>query len=148
MTLDHSAFQAWLDRYVAAWKSYDPADIGALFSELAEYRYHPEDEPVVGRAAIVQDWLDGPDATGTYDAHYEPLAIDGSAHVAHGWSRYFAPDGSLRDEYWNIYLVEFDDAGQATLFTEWWIQARECAKRAREAAVDAALAKAGVNEGR
>ena len=58
MTLDRPAFQAWLDRYVAAWKSYDPAAIGALFSEDAEYRYHPEDEPVVGRAAIVADWLE------------------------------------------------------------------------------------------
>ena len=50
MTLDRSAFQAWLDRYVAAWKSYDPTAIGDLFSDDAKYRYHPEDEPVVGRA--------------------------------------------------------------------------------------------------
>ena len=148
MSLDHPAFQAWLDRYVAAWKSYDPTQIGDLFSERVEYRYHPEDEPVIGRAAVVQDWLDGPDPTGTYEAHYEPLAIDGAAHVARGWSRYFAPDGTLRDEYWNIYLIGFDDAGQATSFTEWWIQDREFAKRARDAAVAAARAAAGVNEGR
>jgi len=31
----------WLDDYVAAWRSYDPEAIGALFSEDAEYRYHP-----------------------------------------------------------------------------------------------------------
>ena len=82
----------------------------------ATYRYHPEDEPLGGRAAIVADWLEDPDAAGTYDAHYEPLAIDGEAHVASGWTRYFdARRATLRDEYWNIYLVTFDDAGQATV---------------------------------
>lgn len=148
MSLDHAAFQAWLDRYVAAWKSYDPVEIGALFSGGVEYRYHPEDEPVVGRAAVVESWLDGPDPNGSYDAHYEPLAIDGAAHVASGWSRYYTADGTLRDEYWNIYLVHFDDAGQATSFTEWWIQDREFAKRAREAAVAKALAETVVNGAR
>ena len=30
--MDTAAFQAWLDRYVAAWRSNDRADIEALFS--------------------------------------------------------------------------------------------------------------------
>ncbi len=97
MTLDYPAFQAWLDGYIAAWKSYDPVAIGALFSEGATYRYHPEDAPVVGRAAIVAEWLQDRDAAGTYDARYEPLAIDGDAHVAVGWSRYTeTPGGAVR----------------------------------------------------
>ena len=41
--------QSRLDRYVAAWVGYDPAAIGDLFSAGARYRYHPADEPVVGR---------------------------------------------------------------------------------------------------
>jgi len=39
--MDEAAFQRWLDRYVGAWKTYDEGAIGALFSEDAEYRYHP-----------------------------------------------------------------------------------------------------------
>ena len=35
----------WLDRYVEAWRSYDPDAIRALFSADAEYRYHPWDAP-------------------------------------------------------------------------------------------------------
>jgi hypothetical protein len=144
-TLTHSAFQAWLDRYVAAWRSYDPAAIGDLFSADASYRYHPEDEPVVGREAIVADWLRDRDEPGEYEAHYEPLAIDASNanHVASGWTRYLTSSGDLRDEYWNIYLVTFDDEARATSFTEWWIQDREFAHMARVAAVDRALARAG-----
>jgi SnoaL-like domain len=143
MTLDHPEFQAWLDRYVAAWKTYDPAQIGDLFSPDAEYRYHPQDEPVRGRDAIVASWLDGPDPVGTYDARYRPLAIDGENHVASGWSRYFAADGSPRDEYWNIYLCHFDAAGRCTSFTEWWIQNRAFARAARAAAVAAAATGTG-----
>lgn len=130
--MDRQAFQGWLDRYVAAWKSYDPQEIGDLFSEDANYRYHPQDEPEHGRAEIVTAWLHNPDEKGTYDAHYEPLAIDGEVHVAQGWSRYFNADGSTRDEYMNIYVCRFDDADRCTEFTEYWIQNREFRKRDEE----------------
>ncbi len=63
MTL--AQFQEWLDRYVGAWKSYDPTDIGNLFAENAEYRHHPADEPVRGRAAIIANWLDDRDEPGS-----------------------------------------------------------------------------------
>ena len=43
--MDRAKVQAWLDGYVAAWKSYDPAAIGDLFSADVEYRYHPLDGP-------------------------------------------------------------------------------------------------------
>ena len=71
--------------------------------------------------------------------------LDGETHVATGWSRYLTAEGELRDEYWNVYSVRFDDAGQASAFTEWWIQDRSFARAAREAAVAKALAEAGVN---
>ncbi len=143
-TISHADLQAWLDRYVAAWKSYDEQAIGALFSEDATYRYHPEDDPVRGRDAIVADWLEDRDRSGEYDARYAPLAIDATNgnHVASGWTPYYTSTGDLKDEYWNIYLVTFDDAGQATSFTEWWIRDREFAHMARITEVDRALARA------
>ncbi len=130
MTLDRAAFQEWLDRYVEAWKSYDPQAIGDLFSEDAEYRYHPQDDPEKGRATIVAAWLDEPDEPGRYDGKYEPLAIDGENHVATGWSRYFDENGELEDDYCNIYLCRFDAEGRCREFTEWWIQSRRFRKRA------------------
>jgi len=130
MTLSHAQFQDWLDRYVAAWKSYDRDEIAALFSHDAEYRYHPDDEPVRGAQAIAADWADAPDPPGSFDAHYEPLAIDpqNGNHVSSGWSRYFQRDGSVRDVYWNIYRCTFDDQGRCTSFTEWYIRGREYEK--------------------
>jgi ketosteroid isomerase-like protein len=143
MTLDHAGFQDWLDRYVAAWKSYDPDAIGDLFSEDAEYRYHPQDEPVRGRDAIVAGWLEDPDDPGTFDAHYEPLAIDGPTHVAIGWSRYFNAAGELSDGYSNVYVCRFDDAGRCSSFTEYWAQDRRFARAAAEGAATAVAADAG-----
>ena len=52
----------WLAAYVAAWKSYDRDAIGALFTADVRCWYHPFDDPVAGREAIVESWLDGRDA--------------------------------------------------------------------------------------
>ena len=69
----------WLERYVAAWKSGERGEIEALFGNDARYRYHSYDEPLVGRAAIADSWLDDPDEPGTFDASYECFAADGDA---------------------------------------------------------------------
>ncbi len=130
--MDRKGFQGWLDRYVDAWKTYDPDAIGALFSADAKYRYHPQDEPLTGRAAIVGNWLEDKDDAGTYDAHYDVVAIDGDVHVANGWSRYFEKNGQPRDEYLNVYICQFNAAGECTDFTEYWIQNREFRRRAME----------------
>ena len=52
------SLQLWLDKYVEAWRTYDSAQIGDLFSEDALYLYSPwdEDNPVRGREAIVAEW--------------------------------------------------------------------------------------------
>jgi uncharacterized protein (TIGR02246 family) len=127
--MDRDTVQAWLDRYVEAWKTYDPQAIGDLFAEDATYRYHPWDEGddvARGRTAIVAAWTepDGSaserDAPGTYDARYEAWAVDGARAVAVGWSRYWtdASRATERAVYDNVFLLEFDDDGRCRSFTE------------------------------
>lgn len=135
--MERAAFAAWLDRYVAAWKSYDRDAIGDLFAAKGEYRHHPRDEPLVGRDAIVDSWLEDRDEPGRFDGSYEPLAIDGDVHVASGWSRDFDAHGDLEDEYWNIYICRFDGEGRCSEFIEYWIRSREFARRDSEAAAGA-----------
>lgn len=118
-------FAEWLERYVDAWKSYDPSAIGALFAENASYRYHPWDEPLQGRDAIVASWLESADQAGTYDARYVPLLIDGDTGAATGWSRYFSADGGLEREYRNLFVCHFDSDGRCRDFTEWFMLNRE-----------------------
>ena len=115
--MDHAAFQAWLDRYVAAWRSGDPGDIASLFSADANYYFGPYREPVSGRDAIVADWMNGPDAPGSWAAEYRPLAIDGDVAVSVGESRYPA-EGKT---YSNIFVCRFDREGRCTEFREWFM---------------------------
>jgi hypothetical protein len=123
--VNKDALQAWLDAYLEAWRSYDPAQIGALFSDDALYAHSPFDEsnPVQGRAAIVANWLEEPDATGSWEAHYVPIAIDGNIAVAQGRTRYLLPDGTLEHEFANTFVMQFDQAGRCTRFTEWYMKA-------------------------
>jgi len=122
--------QAWLDAYVEAWRTYDPQLIGALFADDVEYRYHPWDEPLNGREAIVADWItpagDASDrgAEGTYDAHYEPWAIDGDRVVAAGQSTYWtaADRATIRSVFDNVFLLVFDGEGRCRSFTELFIE--------------------------
>jgi len=122
--MDRAGFQQWLDGYVQAWKSYDETEIKALFSDDAVYRYTPDPDggAVQGRDAIADDWLANKEAPGTYDAKYEPLAIDGDLFIAHGTTKYFKADGTQSDEYYNLYVCRFNDEGQCASFIDYWMQ--------------------------
>lgn len=136
--MDRGGFAAWLDRYVAAWRTYDPEAIGDLFSGDATYRYHPEDAPVVGRAAIVADWLESPDAAGSWRCHYAPFAVEGDRAVMHGWTEYLAADGTtVERRFYNVWLCAFDADGRCSDFTEYYMEPR---RRAAVAVSDEASA--------
>ena len=121
----------WLAAYVQAWKSYDRNEIAALFSDDVVYRYHPYDEPVRGRNAVVDSWLgegDDPgastrDAEGTYHASYAAVAVDGDVAVATGSSVYrTAPAGPVDRTFDNCFVMRFDPVGRCCEFTEWFIE--------------------------
>ena len=128
--MDHETAQQWLDRYVDAWVSYDPDSIAGLFSEDVAYRYHPSDEPTVGREAVVASWLGedssndfGRDAPGTYEAAYSPVAVDGDVVVATGTSRYRKEAGGpFVRTYDNCFVVKFDAEGRCREFTEYYVK--------------------------
>jgi len=124
--------QAWLDAYERAWETYDRNDIAALWSDGAEYRWHPADEPTVGRDEIVEAWLNpggnasDRDEPGTYLGEYHPFAVDGNKAVAIGTSTYWsdASRAKLERIYYNNWLLEFDDDGRCRSFTEYWMSPR------------------------
>ena len=122
--MDATAVDRWLARYVAAWKSYDRNAIGELFSADAAYRYHPYDEPVVGRDAIVESWLqeDRLDEPGSFEGGYSAFAVDGDRAVAVGESTYFDENGAVDRVYDNVYLLRFDGEGRCSEFTEWFMK--------------------------
>jgi hypothetical protein len=123
--------QAWLDSYVEAWLSYDEDAIRALFSDDIAYRYHPYDEPIVGREAVVASWLGESDseaastrdAPGTYAARYAPVAVDDDVVIAIGTSSYREqPAGPIVRTYDNCFVMRFDDDRRCREFTEYYIR--------------------------
>jgi ketosteroid isomerase-like protein len=127
--LERADVARWLSDYIEAWKSYDRDQIEALFSDDVKYRYHPYDEPVEGRRAVVESWLgegdhEGAserDEEGTYDASYEPVAVDGDVAVATGSSTYAKePGGPIDEIYDNCFVMRFDGEGRCREFTEWF----------------------------
>lgn len=121
----------WLAAYVSAWKSYDPDEIEALFAANVTYRYHPYDDPIEGRDAVVADWLGGDgspngssrDRPGTYEASYRAVAVDGAVAVATGTTRYRAePRGPIKRTFDNCFVIRFDEDGRCADFVEWFIE--------------------------
>lgn len=131
--MDNETAQGWLDRYLAAWMSYDAEDIAALFSEDIRYRYYPDAPWVVGRDAVVASWLaeetdttgSTRDEAGTYAASYAPVAIDGDVVVATGTSTYTeSPGGAVREVFDNCFVMRFDEQGRCREFTEYYTRRR------------------------
>jgi hypothetical protein len=88
---------------------------------------------VRGRDAIVRDGLEPEgsaserDEAGTYDAKYEPYAIEGDRAVAVGWSRYWK-DASRSDVdriFDNVFLLRFDAEGRCADFTEYFLERKK-----------------------
>jgi hypothetical protein len=110
--------QEWLDAYVKAWRAYDTDAIGALFAPDATYAFHPYDEPVRGRDAIVAAWLGDRDEPGSWEATYAPLVIEGDRAIATGETRY---PGAGR-VFSNLFELEFDAHGRCRRFVEWYAE--------------------------
>ena len=122
--MNRDDFQAWPDRYVEAWRSSDADEVAALFADDAVYRYRPYGEDAnaaVGREAIVAAWLEEGDPPDSWEARYEPFAVDGDRAVATGISRYFASAKGPERVFHNAFLLRFAPDGRCAEFTEYYM---------------------------
>ncbi len=106
--------QRWLDRYLAAWNSNDPAEIGALFTDDANYRFEPYDQPVQGREKIVAGWLEALDKPGTWSAELAPFMVEGDRAIVTGTTSYTS--GKVFSNLWVLRM----DGDRCSDFTEWY----------------------------
>lgn len=115
--VDRSDVAAWVARYVEAWGSNAPDQIGALFTDDAHYFTAPYREPWTGREAIVREWLDRKDQPGDWSFRYEVLGVDGSVGFVRGWTTYHTEES----DYSNLWVIRLDEGERCTEFIEWWM---------------------------
>jgi hypothetical protein len=122
--MNRSDLQAWLDRYVEAWRANRPEPIRELFTDDVVYRFRPDesDPAAEGIEAVLEAWLgENSDEPGTWEARYEPYAVDGDRAVAVGFSRYFATADEPEKVYRNAFLLRFVPDGRCAEFTEFYM---------------------------
>jgi len=116
--MDKSSFERWVDRYVTAWNSNDPEDIGGLFTEDAEYFTEPYADAWRGREDIVRQWIANKDEPGETEFSYEIIAVQGNLGFLRGKTDYKTPPRA----YENLWEITLDSDGRATRYVEWWMK--------------------------
>jgi hypothetical protein len=93
----------WLAGYERAWRAPGTSGLGRLFSDDARYRLDPYDSPIEG--------LDEP-----FTMDSAIIAVDGDTAVVRLEVHY---DGPPAKEYRDLWILEFNRAGQCRSFEEW-----------------------------
>ena len=106
----------WVDGYVTAWRSNDPADIRALFTDDAIYLLAPDAEPLRGHEDIVAGWLQHADTDGEWSFDWGVVHEASDLALVQGRTDYPA-----ERDYLNLWVIRFAPGGRATEFTEWYM---------------------------
>ncbi|MFE4543613.1 YybH family protein [Arthrobacter sp. NPDC056727] len=113
------AIRQWMEKYIAAWTSNDPQDIGALFTEEAVYATRPYDpDPWHGRQQIVERWIGSADQPGDWRFEWSLLGADGDLAFVQGRTTYLDD----RPNYENLWVIRLGPDGRASGFTEWFME--------------------------
>jgi uncharacterized protein (TIGR02246 family) len=107
---------SWIDGYVRAWNSNDPADIAALFTEEAEYYTEPFRAPWRGTEQIVEGWLAHQDDPGETTFEWSPIVVSDDVAIVQGTTTYPV------QAYSNLWVIRLDETGRCQQFTEWWME--------------------------
>ena len=110
-------FQGWVERYVAAWESSEPGDIGALFTDDARYFTAPYREPWVGREEIAERWIAVGDEPDGWTFEFEVESHTGATAYVRGRTVYADPPVA----YSNLWRITLEPDGRCSEFVEWWM---------------------------
>lgn len=118
--MERDDFDRWLAAYGRAWETKDAQAVAGLFAEDAAYYETPFDEPMRGRAAVVDYWLELPGRQDEIRFEYEVLAVANDTGIAHWRASFVRLSTGARVTLDGILTATFDGANRCTEFREWW----------------------------
>jgi hypothetical protein len=107
----------WLVAYERAWRTRGTDVLAELFAPDATYKTAPYERRCDGLAQISGLWereREGHDEVFTMDS--EIVALEGDTGVVRVQVRYGDP---VEDEYRDLWIIRFDQAGRCAAFEEW-----------------------------
>lgn len=115
--MDTADTAGWIEAYISAWRTNDPEEIRALFTDDARYYTAPYRPPWVGGEAILQGWKEREDPPDSWSFAYRVVGETEGTGVVEGITRYL-PDG---DVYSNLWLIDLDSDGRCPRFVEYFM---------------------------
>ena len=106
----------WVGRYLTAWRSNDPKDIAAVFTNDADAHELPYETDSEGLGEIVALWQERStwEGTGEWTFEWEEVAINGDTFVITGVGHYPA-----LGDFSNLWVVTLNPDGKASTFRMW-----------------------------
>lgn len=121
MSIQKTDFEKWAQGYIAAWKSNDREDIGALFTDDVRYYTQAFREPWVGSKTVVNGWIGRVDEQGDWKFDYKWIAVESNVGVLEGVTTYTTQETA----YNNIWIITLAEDGRCSEFREQWVQQPE-----------------------
>lgn len=110
--------EAWVNRYVSAWRSSDEGEIASLFTSDAEYFTTPHRKPWSGREEIISGWIGRCDQPDDWEFDFEVVGVDGPRGFVRGETSY----RRAKTRYSNLWVITLADHGECREFIEWWME--------------------------
>lgn len=113
-------FKSWLEAYGCAWMARDAQAAANLFTEDGTYQVTPFVEPMRGRSAILDYWVQVTGTERDVQFGYEILDVTEVAGIARWWASFLIVPQGLQTKLDGIFLINLDDDGRCKALREWW----------------------------
>ena len=118
--MERAAFKSWLEAYGRAWQERNPQAAANLFTEDGTYQVTPFVEPMRGRPAILEYWLNVSRTEQDIQFGYEILAVTPEVGIARWWASFLIVPQRLQTKLDGIFLISLDADGRCRSLREWW----------------------------
>ena len=118
--LTHGEGQDLLEAYKQAWERRDPDLAVDLFSEDAEYRDDPFEEPMRGSNAIRAYWNEAAATQANVEFDAERIWVVGRTVLASWHAAFTRRATAQRVRIRGFMTLELDQDGKVHRFREWW----------------------------